>query len=193
MPYSSHLKLFLVIISLLIFPNLVLAQGDCGAPELSLEQIHEIIKKERLKRSDLPQAFPKYEYSLKKQGCYYIYFEKKQPYEIHYSRSFTLNRFGAIVEVRRGHGLEVELKCPEKVYSESEVEKIIKKERELHRDIPPPFSNFKVQFKRIGCSYWYVEVELPEESKNYIAFKIDAFGGLMKFSRDKRKSQSKRE
>ena len=70
---SSPLRLgfFLTIINLLMFPVLALAQIDCGAPELSAVQIHEIIKKETANRDDLPRAFPKYEYKVNKEGCYY--------------------------------------------------------------------------------------------------------------------------
>lgn len=189
MSYPLHLGIFLVIINLLIFPGSALAQNDCGAPELSADQIHEIIKKERENRDDLPRAYSKYEYKVEKQGCYYEYWEEKLPHTLHLSRRFTLNRFGAIVGILGSHGQELEFKCPEKVYSESELAEIIKKERELQQDLPPPFSNYKVQIARYSCSYWYLEVELPEGSKNYLVFDMDPFGELMKFSRRERTSR----
>jgi hypothetical protein len=182
MPYPLHLGFFLIIINLLIFPFSALAQSDCGAPELSADQIHEIIKRERGNRNDLPRAYPKYEYKVNKKGCYYDYFEIGLPYKPEYSKSFMVNRFGTIVEARVGNGMPVNIKCTEKVYSEDELAEIIKKERKLRQDLPPPFANYKVQVERYGCLYWYLEWELPEGSKNYLAFQIDPFGELMNSS-----------
>ena len=124
---------------------------------------------------------------MNKEDCYYQYWEEMQPHSLHSSRRFTLNRFGAIVHIL-SHGRALEFKCPEKVYSKSELEKIIKKERKLRSNLPQPFSIYKVQFTRFSCLYLYFESELPEGSKNYLVFEIDPFGELMKFSRRKRAS-----
>lgn len=137
----------------------------------------------------MPLAYSKYEYKVEKQGCYYEYWEEKLPHTLHLSRRFMLNRFGAIVGILGSHGIEIEFKCPEKVYSESELTEIIKKQRELRQDLPPPFSNNKVQSIRYSCLYLYIEEELPKGSKNYLVFEIDPFGELMKFSRHERVSQ----
>ena len=181
MSYFLHLYYFLTIIILLIYPGSALAQNDCNAPEFTADQIHEIIKNERANRDDLPRAYPKYKYEVIKEGCYYQYWEEKQPDALHASRRFTLNKFGAIVEILRGPAVMFEFKCPEKVYSESELAEIIKRERELRQDLPQPFSNYKVQTARYGCLYLYFESELPEGSKNYLVFTIDPFGELMEF------------
>jgi len=185
MSYPLHLRFIFTIITLLIFPVSALAQIDCHAPELSADQIHEIIIKERAIRDDLPRAYPKYEYKVNKEGCYYNYSEKEQPFTIHHIRSFTLNRFGAIVRILGSHAQEIEFKCPDKVYSEIELTEIIKKMREERKDLPPPFSKYRIQVERMGCFNIYFEIELPEDSRKYLVFEIDPFGELMKSSRHK--------
>lgn len=180
MSYPPYLRYLLIVMNLLVFPVSVLAQNDCGAPELSADQIHEIITKERVIREDLPRAYPKYEYTVNKEGCYYKYSETGLPYKPDYFRFFTLNRFGAIVEVQGALGLPFEIKCTERVYSENELAQIVKKERKLRQDLPLPFENYKVKVERSGCKYIYFEFELPEGSKHYQVFEIDPFGELMK-------------
>jgi hypothetical protein len=178
--YPLHIGCFLTLIILWLFPVSALAQNDCGAPELSADQIHEIIKKERAIRADLPRAFPKYEYKVSREGCYYQYSETGLPSKPEYYLFFTLNQFGAIVEARGGLGMPLKIKCTEKVYSLSELTEIIKKARKMRPDLPPPFPYYIVQVEREGCMYFYFERELPEDSRNYTVFQIDPFGELKK-------------
>ena len=163
----------------MIIPVSTLAQIDCGTLELSEFQIHEIIKKERENRDDLPPAYPKYDYEVKKRGCYYEYYEKEQPYNTHNHHRFTINKFGIIVRSLASHGLDLEFKCPGKIFSKSELREIIKNLREKRNDLPPPFSNYRTQLDRKGCLNYYFELELPKGSKGYMVFEIDPFGELM--------------
>ncbi|MGV7220176.1 MAG: hypothetical protein ACQ9MH_01475 [Nitrospinales bacterium] len=182
MSYLLRLSFFLTIFNLSIIPVMALAQSDCGVPELFADQIHEIIIKERANRDDLPSAYKKYEYKVTKRGCYYTYYETLQPYTMHQSRAFTLNRFGAIVSVVGGHADVIEIKCPKKVFSKSELAEIMKRERELRKDLPPPYLNYSTSVIRSGCLYLFAELELPEGSSNYQYFVIDPFGELMDYS-----------
>lgn len=77
------------------------------------------------------------------------------------------------------------LKCPNKVFRESELAEIIKKERAKRQDLPPSFPSYKVRVDRLRCLYLYVEYALPETRGNYQVFTIDPFGELMEFSRSR--------
>lgn len=75
------------------------------------------------------------------------------------------------------------MKCPDKVFSESELADIIKAERAKRQDLPLVFSNYKARVIRLRCLYLYFEYPLPESRGIYQAFTIDPFGELMEFSR----------
>lgn len=75
------------------------------------------------------------------------------------------------------------LKCPAKVFSESELAEIIKVERAKRQDLPPPFQKYKTRVDRLRCLYLYFEYALPETKGNYQVFTIDPYGELMEFSR----------
>ena len=184
---SNHqfFMLILVTINLLMFPDLTYSQKQCTAPELSADQINEIVVRERGTRNDIPPAFPKYEYTARKQGCYYVYIEYGLPSAFEYHQMFWLNQFGVIVDVLIGNAQTVKLKCPEKVYTESELAEIIKKEREIRQDLPPPFLNFRVYVDRSSCLYMYYEYNLPEKRGDWQVFTIDPYGELMDYSRSK--------
>lgn len=77
------------------------------------------------------------------------------------------------------------LKCPDKVFTESELAEIVKKEREKRQDLPPPFPNYKTRVERLRCMYLYFEYALPETRGNYQVFTIDPYGELMDFSLSK--------
>ena len=92
-----------------------------------------------------------------------------------------------VVEATIGNYAEsVKLKCSEKVYTESELVEIIKKERGKRQDLSPPFLNYKAYVKRSGCLYNYYELNLPvnmKEYKEYQVFTIGPFGELMEYAR----------
>lgn len=172
-----------VLLSVLgIFPVLAHSQPTCVAPALSDQQVKDIITKERATRTDLPGPFPKYRSNVRRQGCHYIYIEYGLPETPEYSHIFKLNQHGAIVDVQTGTGSEP-LKCPDKVFAESDLAEIIKKEREKRHDLPPPFASYKTRVDRLRCLYLYFEYNLPEKRGDYQVFTIDPFRELMGFSR----------
>ena len=186
---SNH-KLFIIIpiaIIILMLPGLTYAQKKCTAPELSADQIHELVVKERKTRDDVPPAFPKYKYNGRKEGCFYIYIEYGLPLVFDYGQTFRLNQSGMVVEATIGNYAEsVRLKCSEKVYIESELAEIVKKERGKRQDLSPPFLNYKAYVKKSGCLYNYFELNLPinmKEYREYQLFTIGPFGELLEYSR----------
>jgi hypothetical protein len=158
-------------------------QLSCAAPVLSDQQVKDIVDKERTTRTDLPKPFPEYRWIVRKQGRYYTYIEYGLPEAPEYNQIFKLNRYGAIVDVQTPGESEESMKCPDKVFTESELAEIIKKEREKRDDLPAPFPNYRTRVARLRCLYLYFEYALPETRGNYQVFTIDPFGELMEFSR----------
>lgn len=78
------------------------AEPVCSGPELTKEQLIEIIKQERLKRSDLPKAYFKSDYTVNRRGCYYSVIESAVPERIGKNIIFKLNQKGIIVDVMHG-------------------------------------------------------------------------------------------
>lgn len=158
------------------------SQPNCSAPTLADQQVKDIIDKERATRTDLPEPFPESRWTVRRKGCHYVYIEYGLPEVPDYSQIFMLNQNGAIVDAQMGTSVE-HLKCPDKVFTNSELAEIIKKEREKRGDLPPPFPNFKTRIDRLRCLYLYFEYNLPEKRGDYQVFTIDPFGELMDFSR----------
>lgn len=177
----SRRALFLLL-ALVILPVMSYAQTTCVAPALSGRQVKDIIDKERAARTDLPKAYPKYRWDVSRQGCHYVYVEYGLPEAPEYNHIFSLNQYGVIVDAQGGNEGE-HLKCPDKVFTESELAEIIKKEREKRDDLPLPLPSYKTQVSRSRCLYFYYENALPETRGNYHAFIIDPFGELMEFHR----------
>ena len=182
MRYLQLTTLIMVTINMLMFPALTCAQTECKESELSAAQINEIVVRARSTRDDLPPAFPDYEYTARRQGCYYVYIEYGLPPALEYNQIFRLNQYGAIVDAQSG-GQASNLKCPEKLYTESELADIIKKERGKRQDLPPPFPKYRIHVSKLNCLYLYYEYNLPEKRGDYQVFTIDQFGELMEFSR----------
>lgn len=183
MRYHQFVMLVWVSINMFMYPVLAHTQSVCKSSELSADQIRAIVVKERAARDDLPAAFPKYEYTVKKQGCHYIYLEYGLPAAFESYQMFILNQYGVIVDVNSG-GKSSKMKCPEKVYSESELTEILKNERERRQDLPPLFSKYKIHVSRLACMYLYYEYNSPERRGDYQVFAIDPYGELMEFSRN---------
>ena len=118
----------------------------------------------------------------KKRGCYYVYMEYSLPEGLHSEHIITLNQHGAIVDMQVGRQ-SVKFQCPSKVFTETELAEIIKKERGKRVDLPPPFTNYKTRFLRSGCLYLYIEYNSPDMRKNHMLFTIDQYGELMEFYR----------
>lgn len=180
-------RLLLVAIQLLVLPVSVLATNHCPPLELSAEEVHEIIKKEREKRGDLPSAYSKPEYVVKKMGCYYLYEEYELPRKPEDGLTFLLNRFGVIVDITLGGRQWEKMKCPEKVFSEKELTGIIKNAREVRNDLPEPFLNYQIKSSQSLCEYFYQEKDLSDGQNASQMFRIDAFGELRSFSINKSK------
>lgn len=184
---SNHkiVALILISINMLMLPGLAYSQKKCTAPELSEDQIHEIVMRERNKNDDIPRAFSKYEYNVKKQGCHYVYMENSLPIAFDNSQIFWLNQFGVIVNVQVGNSESVEIKCPDKEFSKSDLAEIIKKERKIRQNLPPSpsSSNYIVDVSRSGCLYFYFEYGSPDRRGNFQVFIIDPYGEFMDYSR----------
>ena len=174
---------FVMFIMVMMLPVLSDAQEECNATKLSADQIHEIVVKARATRDDLPPAFPKYKFTVKNQGCYYVYIEFGLPTAVEYLQMFKLNRYGVIVDVQSSGGEPTKLKCPERVFTKNELTRIVKKEREQRKDFPILFMKYKIRVDRLSCLYLYYEYNLPERPGDYQVFIIDPYGELMEFSR----------
>ena len=190
MPSRLLFVFFLAIICLLPISTSALAQSYCKAPELTKEQVHKIIMDEREKRSDLPAAFEKYEYSMDRQFCSYRYREDAIPYHPHQHFTFTLNQYGVIIRAQGGHALDIEINCPnsDKNFTDKELVEIIKNIRKLRKDLPPPLSKHTIRWPEEGnfpvektCLYAYFEFEAPFGKKEVRFFYIDLFGEVISF------------
>lgn len=185
---TSH-KLFLltlITINLLMWPVLVLATNHCPSLELSAEEVHTIVAKEREeKNDDFPSAYLNPEYEMRKNGCYYVYQEYELPRVPHGDQTFRLNRFGVIVDISIGGRQWEKMKCPEKVFSEKDLTKIIKNARKAWNGLPPPYLNYEIRSIKSHCEYFYREKDLSEEQDSSVMFMIDAYGELMSFTQSK--------
>ena len=159
-----------------ILPTMGYPQPTCVAPVLSDQQVKDIINKQRATRTDLPAPFPKYRWLVRRQGCHYTYIEYRIPEAWESNHIFKLNQHGVIVDADT-------MRCPDKVFTESELAEIIKKEREKRHDLPPVFPNFRTRVDRLRCMYLYFEYALPERRGDHQTFIIDPFGELMEFFR----------
>ncbi len=177
-----NLAHILSLLALMLFPAVCYPQTNCSAPPLSEQQVTNIISRERATRSDLPKPFPQYRWTVKTQGCHYIYIENGLPETPGKQHIFRMNRLGVIVDAQ-AHGQAIKLNCPDKVFTESELAEIIKKERKNRPDVPSPFPNHRVRVDRLGCLYLYFEYAVPESRGNYHTFIIDPFGELMEIHR----------
>src|SRR5579862_4131110 len=74
----------------------------CDASSFSDQQIKEIIDKARAEGKDLPPAFPESKWTVRKQGCYYIYTEQKVPATPDATYIFKVNPKGSIVDFEPG-------------------------------------------------------------------------------------------
>jgi hypothetical protein len=166
-----------------VISGLANAQPVCAAPELPSQHIKEIVAKERLSRTDLPEPFPKYKWTVRREGCHYIYREQGEPAKPHYTNTFWLNQVGVIVDASTGGIAAKEMKCPDKVLSEQELAEIVNNARKKRPELPGPYKPQKTRVDRMRCLYVYYEYALPETAGIYHTFTIDPFGELMQFFR----------
>lgn len=177
------LRVLVILFALMILSDLGYSQPTCVAPVLSDQQVKDTIDKERAERTDLPKSFPEYRWEVRREGCHYIYAEYGLPEAPEYNNIFRLNQYGVIVDVQSSGEILNLLKCPDRVFTESELSEIIKNERKNRKDLPPEFPNYRTRVHRLRCLYLYFEYNLPEKRGDYQVFTIDPFGELMGFSR----------
>jgi hypothetical protein len=172
-----------LLLALVLSPAVAYPQPTCVARPLSDQQVKDIVQKERASRTDLPKPFPKYRCLVRRQGCHYVYIEYGLPEAPEYNQIFKLNQHGAIVDAQVGGQSVKSLKCPDRVFTESELAEVVRKERARRSDLPSGFPSYKTQVQRSGCLYFYFEYALPERRGDYQVFTIDPFGELMDSSR----------
>jgi hypothetical protein len=91
--------LFLVFVSLAISLE-AFAQPHCTGPNFSDDQIREIVRRERLVRTDIPpRTSAEYTDTIWRYNCFYRYTETRLPAGPHTSLIFLLNQYGVIVDV----------------------------------------------------------------------------------------------
>ncbi|MBI4604568.1 MAG: hypothetical protein HY721_21610 [Planctomycetes bacterium] len=149
-------------------------------PDLAIKQIIDV---ERARRTDLPPAFDKYAWSVRRDLNHYVYVETAVPERPHERILFRLNRRGIIVDAILRDNFNTDLNCPEKVFSESELAEIVRKARAARDDLPPLFADYRTRVARLRCLYLYFEYRLPERRGDFQTFTIDPYGELLEFSR----------
>ena len=174
----------LAIYLVLLMPIASSAQSACVAPELSGQQIKDIVEEQRAARSDLPQEFSDYRWEVERDGCHYVYVEYQEPAVPHGSRAIVLNQHGVIVDARAS-ALDQTFQCPDEVLSEDELTAIIEKERNKRSDLPRPFAEYEIHVQQMRCLHLYFEYKLPRQRGDYQVFTIDPYGELMSYSRNK--------
>lgn len=92
----------MTLVALFSLSGLAIAEPNCTTPELSKDQLLDIIAYERSHRSDLPKAFTESEYTINRHGCYYVVIESAIPLRPGKNILFKLNQNGIIVDVMRG-------------------------------------------------------------------------------------------
>ena len=173
-------KYWILLVALMMCPVSGYQGPSCDAPVLSDQQVKDVIDKERSVRKDLPTPFPQYRWIVRREGCYYVYIEYALPETPDMNHIIKLNKDGVIVDADTE-----KLKCPDKVYTESELAEIVKSEREKRQDLPPALAHYKTRVSRLRCSYLYFEYAVPEKKGDFQLFTIDQFGKVMDFTRSK--------
>src|ERR1044071_5817152 len=165
---------------LMVFPVLGYQQPSCDMPELSAQEAKDIIERERAARTDLPAPFPESTWTVRRQGCHYVYVEYAVPAAPEQYHLFKLNQHGGIVDATPG-----KLKCPEKIFKEDELAEVVRKAREKRKGLPPAFSSQETRVERLRCMYLYFEYATPKVKGEHHVFIIDPLGELMDFQRGK--------
>ncbi|TAK60987.1 hypothetical protein [Methylobacter sp.] len=74
-----------------------------------------------------------------------------------------------------------ELKCPDKVYSESELINIVEEARKSRTDLPGKYLKYETSVIKLRCLYILYERPIPATEDVYQTFTIDPYGELMDF------------
>ena len=83
--------------------SLVYAETTCTQPQLTDEQVVNIIATARASRTDLPPAFEHYRTVIRRDGCYYVYIEVSLPETPDLVHIFRLNQNGQLVDAQAGN------------------------------------------------------------------------------------------
>lgn len=73
----------------------------CPGRAFSQEELAQIIRSEREKRSDLPSLFEDFRTQVERLRCLYLYFEHKLPEQRGDYQVFTIDSFGELMEFSR--------------------------------------------------------------------------------------------
>lgn len=155
----------------------------CTAPAIGDQEVRRIIEKARATRTDLPPAYPKSTWVVRRDGCHYTAIEWFVPPTPDMSHVFKLNQRGIIVDVTSGNSLNSDLQCADKILDEATLARIVAGARATRSDLPPPFPHSRTMVARMRCSYMYFEYRVPEARGDYQTFIIDSLGELMESSR----------
>lgn len=74
-----------------------------------------------------------------------------------------------------------ELKCPDKVFSDSELINIVENARKTRSDLPVKLQNYSTKITRLRCLYIITERTTQADTNLYQTFTIDPYGELMDF------------
>ena len=130
-----------------------------------------------------PTGFDEATWSIRRERNHYVVVENAVPEQPHHRNLFKLNRRGVIVDVIARDRFNTPVNCPERVFTESELAEIVRKERATRDDVPPLFEKYRVRVSRLRCLYLYFEYRQPERRGDYQVFTIDPEGEVMEFSR----------
>jgi hypothetical protein len=177
---------FAVVVASLMAMWTVPAWGQQWLPRcsgsLTDEQVRASVASARMTRKEMPPAPKRYESTIRRQGCHYIYLEYPQPAQLHSARIFTLNDKARVVDVDGGSDLgskEAE-HCPVALLSQEQLRSFVARERARGTGMPEPFEQATVSVMRQRCMYFYMERPVPAIPNRYHAFVIDPYGELMR-------------
>jgi hypothetical protein len=169
--------ILLVLCFFIFFNDVTEAVGlQCTAPELSKENIIEIIQRERATRKDLPTEIPNAIKEVRHQRCHYIYNESS-PTELK-SHAFTINQYGVIVDASIPH-TTYSMNCPPIDLSKEFLAERLSKIRLQESDIPHEPQSYTSDLEKIGCYFMYSEDY--ESPGKFQLFMFDFNGELIDF------------
>lgn len=174
----EHMKIIIFLLFYIVVFNMAHGYPICTKPELTEDQLIEIVKREQNSRSDLPPAFEKSSYIISRRGCHYSVVEIPIPSMFDNENTFILNQKGIIVDVPGYNGL----KCPNKSFSDDHIINIIEENRKIRNDLPPKKNNSESIVIRKRCVYYVSEISDNESESYYQVFVIDPYGELIDFS-----------
>ena len=151
---------------------------NCTSPFISDDQVRGIVSRSRIEREEIPREFASFRWSVRRQGCHYVYTETGLPESPDYRQVFTLNQNGKLVDVEN-----ISLKCDGNSMDAAQLRLIIGHERSRRSDIPSAAPEVRIQHQRLRCLYMVFEYAVPEVKGKFDLFTIDQYGELLDFYR----------